>query len=136
MFDLQFCACLSLLETLYQKASSIRFCWHNVNHRKEPHYSSLETQRKASKAVNFETKAKVTIFKEKPWLPSYKATYPILICHSLEGNMRTVYTDAPVLGIWAYLIEDEAENTMSMYEECILLIIVVLVWLCYAESIR
>ncbi len=47
--------------------------------------------------------------------------------------MQTVYIDATLLGIWAYLVEDEAENTTSMYEE---LIIVVLVWLCYAERIR
>lgn len=37
-----------------------------------------------------------------------------------------------LLGIWAYLVKDEAENTMSMYEESI----IVLVWLCYAERIR
>lgn len=133
MFDLQFCARLSVLETLYQKALFIRFYWHNVNHRKEPLYSGLETQRKASRAVNFETRAKVAIFKKRPWLPPYKATYPILICHSLEGNMQTVYIDATLLGIWAYLVEDEAENTMSMYEE---LIIVVLVWLCWENKIR
>lgn len=36
--------------------------------------------------------------------------------------MRALYIDASVLGIWAYLVVDEAENTIGN-----------LAWLCYAK---